>query len=447
MKRVRKNPSARISKDAEQLLQIASDAFDSGCRVEDRYWDQKLETLATELLNAGNDGAVETALDVSYEKAPEAHDLLAESVEAVSETYYFNVLDQPHQALLVSVPMIAWSKYPMAAGHLKPADVAAIHQHLRDFIFAGDSRSVVNPFLYSIDHLPQSFSETRKLLQRMANAIVGEITITTKESKIETIDMPADTRMLLSVVVAPFGKPLFRWQESSASAQIAGKAVSKAASKAALKTPEKAPQKATPKAAAKSKASLSSSTLPKTVADSNIILNRSECLTLWAKHAKPDLAKLIPGASLELGLPDAFFRNCRECDRRVRPYMVSSAVEHLETALSTTASQLHAIIAGVGEAQVDEYRVAFALKNSGEVVNGMIWPLVAEEDDDANPGPREQIEAILKASNVGKITKLPGVLPPEFCEDCGAPLFYDADAEAVHPHMPDDSNLAPAHYH
>lgn len=446
MKRVRKNPSARISKDAERLLQITSDAFDSGCRVEDRYWGQQLETLATELLNAGNDGAVEMALDVSFEKAPEAHDLLAESVEAVSETYYFNVLDQPHQALLVSVPMIVWSKYSIAAGHLKPADVAAIHQHLRDFIFAVESRSIVNPFLYSIDHLPQSFSETRKLLQHMANAIVGETTLAIKEIKVEAIDMPADTRMLLSVVVVPVDKPLFRWQESSASAQTAGKAASKAASKAVGKAPEKALLKTTLKAAAKSRTSLSS-TLPKAVAANNIILNRTECLTLWAKHATPDLAKLVPGASLELGLPDAFFRSCRECDRRVRPYMVSSAVEHLEAALSTSASQLHAIIAGVGEAQVDEYRVAFALKDSGEVVNGMIWPLVAQEDDDANPGPCEQIEAILKASNVGKITKLPGVLPPEFCEDCGAPLFYDADAEAVHPHMPDDSNLTPAHYH
>ena len=150
---------------------------------------------------------------------------------------------------------------------------------------------------------------------------------------------------------------------------------------------------------------------------------------------------------MEIGLPDAFFHNCRECDRRVRPHMVTSAVAHLEAALGTTAGQLHAIIAGVGEAQVDEYRVAFALKNSGEVVNGTIWPLVAQEDDDTNPGPREQIEAILKEAKIGKITKLSGTLPPESCEDCGAPLFYDADGEAVHPHMPDDANFAPAHYH
>ena len=434
MKRQRKKSSQRLSKDATRLIQMASDSVRSGCRVENRYWDTQLETLAMQLLDAGNDSAIETALDFTYESEPDAHDVLAESVEAASESCFFYVDGSHYQALLVSVPLIAWSKYPMAAGQLRAAGVALIEDGLRKYVFAPDTQCAVNPFLYSIDHLPQSFSETRKLLQFLADAVVNKDILSTKASKIVTIDMPADTRMLLAVVIAPLGMPIFRWQEGWQNERPAApaKVAAKASTKTRAKTLATAPAKASKKAIA---------------VQNDVAVSRNDCLVDWVEHTKPELAKLIPGASLECGLPDAFFRNCRECDRRVRPYMVTSAVDHLETALSTTADQLHAIIAGVGEAQVDEYRVAFALKNSGEVVNGMIWPLVSQEDDDANPGPREEIEAILKAAKVGKITKLPGVLPPEFCDDCGAPLFYDADAEAVHPHMPDDSNLSPAHYH
>ena len=419
MKRSRKTSPARLSKEADRFFQVAIKAIGAGCRIEDRFWDAHLETVAMTLLDAGNDAAIESALDYSFEKSPDAHDLLAESVETAAETCFFAVDGQTYQALLVSIPMIAWSKYPIYAGPLSASDVTPLETYLREIIFAQDTKSVVNPFMFSIEHLPPSFSKTRKLLKKLADSAVNEDVLVVKADKIPTLDMPADTRMILAAVLAPLGKPLFRWQEGVA----------------------------VPASSKVGKVDVSKKARTKAAATAIAPMDRDQCLTLWIERAKPILAKLVPGASIDCGLPDAFFRICRECDQRVRPHMVSSAVDHLETALGTTASQLHAIIAGVGDAQVDEYRVAFALRSSGDVVNGMIWPLVAQEDDDTNPGPREQIEAILKTSQVGKITNLPGVLPPEFCEDCGAPLFYDADAEAVHPHMPDDSNLTPAHYH
>ena len=161
MKRQRKKSSQRLSKDATRLIQMASDSVRSGCRVENRYWDTQLETLAMQLLDAGNDSAIETALDFTYESEPDAHDVLAESVEAASESCFFYVDGSHYQALLVSVPLIAWSKYPMAAGQLRAAGVALIEDGLRKYVFAPDTQCAVNPFLYSIDHLPQSFSDTR----------------------------------------------------------------------------------------------------------------------------------------------------------------------------------------------------------------------------------------------------------------------------------------------
>lgn len=418
MKRLRKKSATRLSKDAERLIQMASATVNSGCRIESHYWEMQLESMATHLLDDGHDSAIEAALDHTYEKELDAHDVLADTVEAAAESCFFEMDGKNYHALLISVPLVAWSKYPIAAGKLTAAAIAPIEANLREHIFASDTQSMVYPFLYSIDHLPQSFSETRQLLKNLADAAVNKQKLSVKAGKIETIDMPADTRMLLAVAIAPIGHAIFRWQEQAAPAP------------------------------AKSGTKISSSkTAKKVAAKIGTPMSRGDCLSQWVEHSKSALATLIPGASFECGLPDAFFRNCRECDKRVRPYMITSAVDHLEAALATSREQLHAIIAGVGDTQVDEYRVAFALRNTGEVINGMIWPLVSNEDDDANPGPREEIEAILKAAKVGKITKLTGVLTPEFCEDCGAPLFYDAEGEAVHPHMPDDSDVSPAHYH
>jgi hypothetical protein len=35
----------------------------------------------------------------------------------------------------------------------------------------------------------------------------------------------------------------------------------------------------------------------------------------------------------------------------------------------------------------------------------------------------------------------------EFCEDCGAPLYPDADGELVHAEMPEDVPSGTEHFH
>ena len=91
MKHLRKKSSSRLTKDAERLAQLASDATRAGSRVESRFWDVALETVATQLLMDGNDAALETALDETYKQNPDAHDLLVESVEAAAESCVFDI--------------------------------------------------------------------------------------------------------------------------------------------------------------------------------------------------------------------------------------------------------------------------------------------------------------------------------------------------------------------
>ncbi|MNT94589.1 hypothetical protein D3C72_2363140 [compost metagenome] len=59
----------------------------------------------------------------------------------------------------------------------------------------------------------------------------------------------------------------------------------------------------------------------------------------------------------------------------------------------------------------------------------------------------DEIAALLKEFGVNDVRRLPGVLPPEYCEDCGAPYFPNPLGELVHAELPEDAEAAPAHFH
>ena len=61
--------------------------------------------------------------------------------------------------------------------------------------------------------------------------------------------------------------------------------------------------------------------------------------------------------------------------------------------------------------------------------------------------PVDEIAALLKECGVTDIRRLPGTLPPDFCEDCGAPHFPNPSGEMVHAELPEDAETAPAHFH
>ena len=396
MKRIRSKSPLRLSKDAERLITMSTAATTSGSRNEDQYWQLHLETLAASLLDRGNETAIEAALDQSRQMNSPAHEILAAACEAAAESCEVDAENdgQPRLAQLISIPIVAWSKYRIPAGPIDEKTIAPILAHLHGHVLSRTAELCMSRFLYSIDQVPRGFAGTRKLTKKLADAALRHELPKLEYAKLgDTAELPADVRFLLGVVLVMPGAPMFQWQEL----------------------------------------------------DSH--LTRTDCLKRWIEQCRPSLAKLVPGCAFESGLPNAFFHNCRESDLRVRPYMLSSAVALVETALKIPPGHLSAVIAGVGETVVDEYRVSITRKGQNDVLNGMVWLLSGTEDDDAHPGPEEQIIAILREHKIADVTRIPGILPPEYCEDCGAPLFFDHDGDAVHAEMPEDSDHPATHYH
>jgi len=53
----------------------------------------------------------------------------------------------------------------------------------------------------------------------------------------------------------------------------------------------------------------------------------------------------------------------------------------------------------------------------------------------------------LAECGVSEVKRLPGTFTPEYCEDCGAPLFANGEGEIVHAELPEEADTQTAHFH
>jgi hypothetical protein len=229
----------------------------------------------------------------------------------------------------------------------------------------------------------------------------------------DTAPFLADTRYLLIAIVAPQGAPLFRWQE---------------------------PQH-----------------------HINFMAERASALEQWRAQATDNVARLMPGCGIELLLPEAYYVACREADKLIRPVSIRAAVHYLTNTLDVEPADLRAVIAGFGEettdGQIDEYRVGFTLRQSPDVVYGIVWPLYGQEDEEGTPmegpmtggpvpvAPINEITTHLNAAGIAHIKRINEHYVAEYCDDCGAPLFADPTGELVHAEMPEDTPTGGEHFH
>lgn len=397
------NSPSRTNRDAERLIVLALALNASGSRTEDRFWETRIEEALIKLFRTGQDAAVEIALEHLLMTDPSAYEVLVEMCETLSEATVMEKDGQAYDVLLIVAPLAAWTRFSIPAGKIRNDALDTLRAQLHGHVLASETSLALAPALLSIDQMPRTFSATWQWLQRLGMQALGKATTQklTLPPDAEVANMLADTRYLAGAVAVPQGAPIFRWQELSDDPQAA----------------------------------------------------RAASLEQWVTQVEPTIATLLPGCGIEILLPDAWYTGNREADRSVRPLSIRAAVGWLESSLNLPADQLRAVVAGCGETQVDEYRIGFTARNQNDVMYGCVWPLFGRENElpaDENGQPRDTLEEIvdlLKAQGVTDIRRLPGILPMDFCEDCGAPYFPDPTGEMVHAELPDEADTGPAHFH
>jgi len=394
MKRPRlKTSSTRLTREALRLVALARGLSRSGSRFEDAYWERELAIDLDRLLDSGAHAAIDSALEHLHAQLPLAYDTLIDEVERCAESLESDGM----QMVLVAAPILAWSRYAIASGPLKPEQAERLEGHLKRIIAAPGVDVVLSPILYSIDQLPRRPADARALLRKLAASKDKADGAQRQGQKRlpQTAPLLADTRFLIASFRVAREGPLFRWQ---------------------------------------------------TVGDSDDAL-REQTLEDWRVVLARELPELLPGCVLEASLPDGFYIAWRDSDLAIRPYGIHAAVAFVAAALDTLPSKLRAIVAPFGDQEVEEYRIGFALEGETEILHGVVWPLYGREEGTESGGSLEQLMALLNEHQLAEVLALDTQFPLEYCDDCGAPLFADPNGELLHAELPSEIDPSPAHLH
>ena len=392
MKRPRFSARERTSREAVELGKLATGLANSGSKLEDSFWEDRLADHIDRLLDSHAEDDLTQALDRLVEPDPRAHDELADMIESRAETMH---LDGEGQAagwdiLLVAAPILATSRFGISAGTIPKATLTALTAQLSAHQLAKDARLALADYLFSPDQLPRTFSDTHAFMRELgAAAISGKPVPIDPQSMPETNKFLSDVRYIVGAVAVPAGGAVFRWNESDGT--------------------------------------------------------REAALLSWVRQGAPNIEPLLTGSTFQLLNLDAYHSACRTADRDARPYSVKASVAFLSVVTGHEPAQLRAVIGPFYDRRLEEFRVSFGPADSDEVYHGVVWPLLGAEDEAADIVP--QIEEVLKECGVTRIDSLDARFPFEFCDECGVPLYPNAEGETVHAELPEQASQAPQVLH
>ncbi|MEP7073621.1 MAG: DUF2863 family protein [Nitrosospira sp.] len=406
MKKPRVPHRIKSPRVVQELSRLAAGLAASGSRIEDAFWENRLAAKIHAQLRTGDDQNLEAVLDQLYDTDPAGYGEFIYAIEAAIECSILTYEDRNYDVLMFAAPVLTWSRFSIPSGPVTESVLSDLRVQLQAHVLASDVQFVLADCLFSPDQLPRGYHLTHELASKLwMAAVAGEQEVHMNPRQLaETGRFLSDTRYLLGAIAAPQGKPMFRWQEANASSEDKGVGNSSAAR-----------------------------------------FSKQEILLAWQTKGTEALRPLFQGCAFELLIPDGFFSAWRMADRLARPYSMHATVDFLQSTLSISANRLRAVIAPFYDQWLEEYRISFTLKDRDEVLYGIVWALVGDEDE--NSDTVTQIETTLRECGIAHTTLLDNRFLLEYCDECGAPLFPDPEGEVVHAEFPEEGEVAPVHLH
>src|SRR5687768_13484466 len=404
MKKPRVPHRTKSPRVVQELSRLAAGLAASGSRIEDAFWENRLAVKIHAQLRTGDDQNLEAALDQLYDSDPSGYSEFIYAIEAAIECSIFTHDDRRYDVLMFAVPVLTWSRFSIPSGPIAESMLENLRMQLQTHVLAANAQFVLADCLFSPDQLPRGYHLTHELAGKLwAAAVAGERCLHMNPRQLaETGRFLSDTRYLLGAIAVPQGKPMFRWQAEGTSETRGG-------------------NPAAPK------------------------FSKEEIVQAWQTHGGEALRALFQGCAFELLVPDGFFSAWRMADRLARPYSMHATVDFLQTTLNISASRLRAVVAPFYDQWLEEYRISFTLKERDDVLYGIVWALVGDEDE--NSDIVGQIETTLRECGIAHTTLLQNRFLLEYCEECGAPLFPNPEGEVVHAEFPEEGEVAPIHLH
>ena len=381
-----------------QLSWLATGLAQAGSRLERSYWHGRLQALVEELLANQDDESLNTVLNRLSDSEPVAHDALMDTIESVIESTTATMDGQPYDVLLIACPFLTWSRYAIPAPVLSAKDKLVMAELLKNTVLTRHARLSVLGMLVGPDQIPREFTQLAQLTRSLTDALVRDDTAPLHaQAKEETNRFLSDTRYLIATVAVPKGEAIFRWQEArvgSGSAQTN---------------------------------------------------DRTDIELLWANTCLPVLEPLLAGCRVSPLLPESFHAACASADRASRPYSVQACINFLSEVVNLPPEKQRAVIGPFHAQRLEEFRIALGPRNDEVLYHGVVWPLLGVEDEQTDM--IAEIEQVLRQAGVTDIVTHEHRFPMEFCEDCGGPMYANADGELAHLEMPESAAAQPSTLH
>ena len=403
MKRSRTPRRTKSPRAVLELARLAAGLAASGSYKEDVFWENQLGIKINAQLRTGSDQNLEEALELLYDTDPAGYGEFIYAIESAIECNTLIHEDYTYDVLLFAAPVLTWSRFSIPSGPIPETILNSLREQFQTHVLFENTKFSLANYLFSPDQLPRGYCLTHELAEKLwAAAIGGQNLHMNPRQFSETANFLSDTRYLLGAVAVQQGEPMFRWQETNITSQINNGVAGVKSSK------------------------------------QRIFLK-------WKTECGKALRPLFQGCALDLLLPDGFFSAWRTADRLARPYSMHATVDFLQSTLNIPVSDLRAVIAPFHDQLLEEYRVSFTFIDRSEVLYGIVWALVGEEDE--NSDTITQIETTLQECGITLITTLDNRFPLEYCEECGAPLFPNLEGEVVHAEFPEDGDRIQVQLH
>src|SRR5690606_30546270 len=111
----------RLTRDAKRLIILGQALARSGSRLEDIYWEAELSSLVSKMLTGKKSKMLESVLDMQVNQDIEVYEILVEQAETCSESLAISHAGDEYDVLLVSAPIVAWTRYRLPDGRLTRA--------------------------------------------------------------------------------------------------------------------------------------------------------------------------------------------------------------------------------------------------------------------------------------------------------------------------------------
>jgi hypothetical protein len=381
-----------------QLSWLATGLAQAGSRMERTYWHGRLQSLVEQLLADKDDESLNGVLNRLSDSEPVGHDALMDTIESAVESTTAIIDGAPHDVLLIACPLLTWSRYAIPTPTVSAKDQRVLGELLLNTVLTRHARVVVLGMLVGPDQIPREFTQLAELTQSLTQALVnGKAAPLHTQAQEETNRFLSDTRYLIAAVAVPKGEALFRWQEA------------------------------------------------RTAGGNTQLNDRADIAQLWANTCMPVLEPMLAGCRVSALLPEAFHAACASADRASRPYSVQACINFLSESIDLPPEKQRAVIGPFHAQRLEEFRIAFGPRNDDALFHGVVWPLLGVEDEQTDMVA--EIEQVLRAAGVTDIVTHEHRFPMEFCEDCGGPMYANADGELAHLEMPESAAAQPSTLH